>query len=519
MRQVIALAVACVLASAVAPSAQEAGALQTAATTLGTATVQTLQFTASGGNFSVGQNYTPADPWPRVTVKSYTAVINYGQASMRVDLVREMGTTMPRGGGAPFTGEQRQTQIVSGNFAWNQQPAPPQAPAPPERGRITVQEGAVMTGTQVLPPAPINQPAAGAQVERMQFLWATPQGFVRAATANKATTKSLKGGATEVAFTLPTGQKMVGVINAMGQVEKVQFWIDQSIVGDMLVETTFTGYKNFGSVMFPSRLVQTQDGYPSLDLTIESVTANPMVNLPVPANVMNAPAPAAPMVASEKLGDGLFYLTGGTHHSLAVEMKDHIVVVDLPNSQARAQAVLAKAKELIPNKPVRFVVTSHHHWDHLGGIREAFAEGATIVTHESNKAFLERVAKTPHTIAPDRQAMVKGRAKIQAVKAKAVLTDGTRVVELHLLTGYEHTGDMLVVYLPKEKILAEPDAWTPPGQVGGAIVVTAVPAAKTLYDNIKRLKLDVATIAPFHGNRKSDVAEVGRAAGIANATN
>jgi glyoxylase-like metal-dependent hydrolase (beta-lactamase superfamily II) len=491
--------------------------LQTAATALGTENLQTLQFTATGAQYSLGQNYTPTEAWPKVTVKSYTAVVNYMQGSMRVDLVREMGAMMPRGGGAPFTGEQRQTQIVSGNFAWNQVPAPP--PAAPERGRVTVQEITAATGTQIIPPPPVNQAAAATQVERMLLVWTTPQGFVRAATANNATTKKGKNNATDVEFKLPSGQRMAGTINAQGQVEKVQTWIDQSIVGDMLVETTYSGYKDFGGVTFPSRLVQTQDGFPTLELDITAVTANPMVNLPVPANVMNAPAPPAPTVASEKLGDGLFYLTGGTHHSLAVEMKDHIVVVDLPNNQARAAAVLAKAKEVIPNKPVRFVVTSHHHWDHLGGIREAFAEGATIVTHESNKKFLERVAKSPHTINPDRQEMVKGKAKIQTVKEKGVLTDGTRTIELHLLTGYEHTGDMLVVYLPKEKVLAEPDAFTPPAQAGGAIVSTAVPYAKALYDNIKRLKLDVATIAPFHGGRKADVAEVGKAGGVANATN
>ena len=130
--------------------------------------------------------------------------------------------------------------------------------------------------------------------------------------------------------------------------------------------------------------------------------------------------------------------------------------------------MIAKAKELIPNKPIRYVVTSHHHWDHLGGIRAAMDEGATIVTHQSNKAFLERVAKTPHTIEPDRLATSKKAVKIQTVGDKGQLTDGTRTIELHRLTGYEHTGDMLVVYLPKEKILAEPDAFTPPAQAGDA---------------------------------------------------
>src|SRR5207248_9898713 len=186
--------------------------------------------------------------------------------------------------------------------------------------------------------------------------------------------------------------------------------------------------------------------------------------------------------------------------------------VDVPNNVARATAVLAKAKELVPNKPIRYIVTSHHHWDHLGGIRMAMNEGATIVTHQSNKAFLERVAKTSHTINPDPLSTSKKPAKIQTVGDKYVLSDGNRMIELHLMKGYEHTGDMLVVYLPKEKLLAEPDAFTPPPQPGTPLVRTAVPYAKTLYDNIQRLKLDVQVIVPFHGTRTGDMAELKQAA-------
>jgi glyoxylase-like metal-dependent hydrolase (beta-lactamase superfamily II) len=182
----------------------------------------------------------------------------------------------------------------------------------------------------------------------------------------------------------------------------------------------------------------------------------------------------------------------------------------VPNGEERASAVLAKAKELVPGKPIRYVVTSHHHWDHLAGIRTAMDEGATIVTHQTNKAFLERVAKTPHTLNPDKLAASKKSVKIQAVGAKGTLTDGTRTIELHLLTGYEHTGDMLVVYLPKEKILAEPDAFTPPEPSTAPLVVTAVPYAAALYDNIQRLKLNVQMIAPFHGVRTTDLAELAK---------
>jgi glyoxylase-like metal-dependent hydrolase (beta-lactamase superfamily II) len=409
-----------------------------------------------------------------------------------------MGTTMPRGGGAPFTGEQRQDQLVSGNFAWNLPvvAAPPPAPA----GQAPA-----------APPAgPPPAAAPGTQLERMLMIWSTPQGFIKAAMANNATTKAVPGG-TEVSFLVGGKYKMTGLINSRNEVEKVQTWIDQSIVGDMPVDTMYSDYKNFGGVMFPSHIVQNQDGYPALDLTVAEVLTNLPVDITVPDAVRNAQAPPV-MVTSQKLADGVFYLTGGTHHSLAVEESNYIVLVDTPNNEARAAAVIAKAKDLIPRKPIRFIVTSHHHWDHLGGIRTAMAEGATIVTHASNKAFLERVAKTPHTIAPDKLAMSPKPLKIQTVQAMGKLGD-THPIQLHLLTNYEHTGDMLVVYLPKEKVLAEPDAFTPPPMAGTPLVPSAVPYAAALYENIQRLKLDVQTIAPFHGNRTTDVAEVAKAAG------
>src|SRR5712672_364759 len=139
------------LAVAAISSAQQADALKAAADALGVGKLKTLQFTGSGANFSVGQNFTPSEPWPRVTVKSYTATINYDTGSMRQELLREMGTVMPRGGGAPFTGEQRQTQVVSGNYAWNVVAAPAGQAAPPAA------------------------PAPGNQMERMLLLWTTPQ--------------------------------------------------------------------------------------------------------------------------------------------------------------------------------------------------------------------------------------------------------------------------------------------------------------------------------------------------------
>lgn len=464
------------------------GELTLAASALGSGTVRTLRITASGSMFTVGQNFTAADAWPPVTLKSYTALLNYETGSMRLDVLREMGTVMPRGGGAPFTGEQRLIQMSSGPFAWN---APP-VPASPGGAAPAV-------------------PAPETAVERMLQLWATPHGFVRAAMANQATLKKT-GSGTEVSFVIGGKYRMTGLINEQHRVVRVLTWINHPVPGDMPVETAYSGYRDFGGVLYPSHITQKQDGFPSLDLMVASVTANPEAEIAVPDTV-KAFQPPPSTVDFAKLADGVFFLTGGTHHSLVIEMKDHLVVVDAPNNDERARAVLAKAKEIVPGKPIRYVVTTHHHWDHLGGIRAAIDEGATIVTHSSDKALLQRVAKASHTLVPDSLAASNKGLKVRVVGAKGTLTDGTRTIELHLMTGYEHAGDMLMIYLPKEKILAQADAFVPPATPTSPIVITAVPFAASLYDNIQRLKLDVQTIVPFHGARTLELAEVARDGG------
>jgi len=503
VRRFTVLAGSCTLVLAAVLAARQRDVLKTADETLTASAIKTLRFTASGATFSVGQNFSPNEPWPRVALKNYTAVIDYGTSSIQQELVREMGATMPPGGGVPFTGELRQIQGATGNYAWDM-PVPEDSEAgslpagpctPPEAG-----------GT-----APQTAPAPEDQLPCILMLWATPQGFVKAAIANHATTTRTKDG-TEVSFTILGKHKMTGIINAKYQVERVRTWADQSIVGGMLVETEYRDYKDFGGVPFPSHIMQTTDGFPSLDLTVTSVTNNPAVEIQVPKMVRNAP-PAPVIVHSQKLAEGVFWLTGGSHHSLAIEMNDHIVLADTPNGEARASAVIAKAKELIPGKPIRYVIAMHHHWDHLGGIRTAINEGATIVSAQLNQAFLERAATAPHAIKPDLLSISQKPLKLQTVNGEGTLTDGTRTIKLYTMSGFEHTADMLLVYLPTEKILAEADAYTPPLTPATPLIAPKVPYAAALRDNIQRLKLEVRVIAPFHGGRTVDMSEVSAQAG------
>src|SRR5258708_35395151 len=99
---------------------------------------------------------------------------------------------------------------------------------------------------------------------------------------------------------------------------------------------------------------------------------------------------------------------GSNANSVAVEFKDFIAVGEAPTSEARSSAVIAEIKKTIPNKPIRYVVVTHHHFDHSGGIRTYAAEGATVITDDHNKDYFQKVVLGPQSRAlePDRLSPV-----------------------------------------------------------------------------------------------------------------
>jgi len=428
--------------------------------------VKSIQFSGTGHLAAVGQAWNPTSPWPETIVKSYTRTIDYGSQSSREELVRNEGDPPAKGGAAPFGGDQRQVNLVSGQYAWNQ---PGNAP----------------------------QPAVAAAEERQLQIWLTPHGFLDGAMQNNATARKGKGG-TEVSFTAMGKFKVTGTVDSQGMVTKTETRIPNPVLGDMLVETDYSAYKDFNGVKFPTVIVQKQGGYPLLDLAVTDVKTNVPLDLTVPDAVKQAKLPPV-VVQTQKLGDGLWWLGGGSHHSVVVEYPTYITVIESPLNDERALAVIAEAKKLVPNKPIKYLVNTHNHFDHLGGVRAFVPEGATIITNAMNKAYYEKIFNAPHTLAPDRLSQNPKKATFITVKDKYVLSDGGREIDIIHIENDNHNAGMLMVYIPKEKVLVEADDFTPPAPNGPAPAPRAVNFTKNLNANIDRLKLDVVTIAPLHG--------------------
>jgi glyoxylase-like metal-dependent hydrolase (beta-lactamase superfamily II) len=488
MRRSLITAIAIGCAAALAACGPRAGTLEAANETLGSAQINSIEFSGSGRWYQFGQAPNPTLPWPQFDVSRYTAVINYTTPAARVQMTRLQ--TVEPGRVRPAPVEAKVDQNVSGATAWN----------------VPVPAAGAPAGA---PPVPQGQPAA--VEERVMEIWTTPHGFLRAAAANNATVQPNSSGGSDVSFAIGKN-RYAGTINAQNVVERVQTWIDNPVLGDTPVEFAYSDYRDFGGVMFPSRIVRTQGGHPVLDITVSAVTANAPADVPVPAEA-NAAAPPV-TVTVQKLADGVYYLTGGTHHSVAVDQKDHIVVVEGPQNEARSLAVIAKVKETIPNKPIRYLINTHAHFDHSGGLRTYVDEGATIVTHEMNRPYYEQAWAAPRTINPDRLAQSKKAATFETFTDKHVLTDGSRTIEIHQIAGGGHNDAFAMVYFPKEKILVEGDAYTPLA-ANAPPPAAANPYSVNLHENIQRLKLDVRQIAALHGPRLTTIADLRAAIGQA----
>ena len=441
------------------------GVVQSAADAIGATTLQSIQYAGSGSAFPLGQAASPGGPWPRFELTKYVASIDYTVPVMREETVRRDIEFPPRGGGAgPFIAATGQGGM---------------RPIPGDVIQTLTRDGRTEAG----------------QIQ----IWMTPHGFLKAAATHKVlVTPARVGGRTLQEVSLDLGPRTItAFINDRHLIERIATRVAHPLLGDMPVETVFSDYKTFAGVQFPTRIVQRQGGHPTMDVTVADVRpGGGSVALPP-----SAPRPPAspPTVTTEleKIAEGVSFLTGGAPFSVLVEFSDHVVIIEAPQDAARSEATMAAVRRAMPSKPIRYVVNTHHHFDHSGGLRGYVAEGIPILTHDKNKPYFERMLRSPITLDPDRLARSPRAPVIDTVGDKRVLRDDRMTMELHLLRGNLHAETLLVAYLPKQKLLVQADAFHP--RPGATPLPSPPPFTVNLVENIRRLKLDVERVVHVHG--------------------
>ena len=451
--------------------------LDAVASALGAANLNSIQFGGRGSDFLLGQQYEGGQPWPRFTVPRYTVDIDFTSSSIRDDRIRSQGTNPPRGGGNQPIDEQRQVWLASGaaKVAWNQN-GQNAGPGGAERDQRPALEG------------------------RLAQIWLTPHGFIKAAMANNATVRTETFGAkprTLIAFVAPTKAKFEATVNDQHLITRIETWLHSPVIGDTLYEAAFFDYKDFGGVKFPTRIIQREGGFPVLDVAIGDVKPNGAAAIQVPPAILQR-GPAPPFVSQpQKLADGLWSIpVNPRDKTFAVEFTDYIVAIEAPQNEEQSIIGIDAIKKVIPNKPIRYIVNTHLHFDHSGGLRTYVAEGATVLTWTGNIPYFQEVWANPQTIDPDRLQKSGRKPTFEGIVAQRTFSNGPQEMVIYHYAGNMHTPGMLMVYFPKTRMLIEADSYNPPGNPNTA--PNAMPNLVQWMGVVRDLGLEIDTLLPIH---------------------
>jgi glyoxylase-like metal-dependent hydrolase (beta-lactamase superfamily II) len=367
-----------------------------------------------------------------------------------------------------------------------------------------------------------------------EALRATASGLLMAMRANPDQLKPSSDMVVAGSVALPTvgyGPFLVGFDAQTGLPAVVRTLDYDNMWGDVNYDVVYAGWNRVGDVTVPMSRRYELNGRLVQEVRLTNVQWNPPVDaskFEVPAglrsdsskpatgyvphqwvlrrqfigtymdsnNVMFDARATKSLVLNE-LAPGTFHVAGGTHNSLLVEMSDHLVVVDAPVSDAQSLWVVSQAKARFPNKPIKWLVLTHHHMDHAGGIRGYLAEGATLVVGQGAREHFRKVLAAPMTRNPDMQPRDFSQVPIMEVPDSHVITDarGRQFIAYAMLDN-PHAKGLLMGYVPDAKLGFVTDVWSP----GVPLPDKPNPGLMSVVNTVKRAGIQPERFAGGHGS-------------------
>ena len=198
----------------------------------------------------------------------------------------------------------------------------------------------------------------------------------------------------------------------------------------------------------------------------------------------------------QEVAPGVHHVQGGTHHSLVVEMSDHLVVMDAPVTDAQSVWLVGQTRARFPGKPIRWLALTHHHMDHAGGLRGILAEGATLVVGQGAGAHYRRVLAAPTTRNPDLKPQSFHMTPILEVPDSHVMSDSSGREVIVYGMDNPHAKGMLMGWVPHAKIGFVTDIWSP----GVPLPAKPNPGLASVVNTVKRAGLQPERFVGGHGS-------------------
>lgn len=273
-----------------------------------------------------------------------------------------------------------------------------------------------------------------------------------------------EGGLTLVDITLDSDDELTLAIRPPMNLPAWIRWVTpQQNLGEVTYTTHYTGFIPYDGVYLPLGYNTKQDwrdveyfkmwvdGY-YLDTEIEDLSA--------PQEVLAQEIPGGfdpDSLEVEAVARGIWRITGGT---MVIEFTDHMTLYEVGGGIDRVKAVVALARTIVPEKPVTEVIVSHHHFDHTRGLRQAIAEGLTVISRRNNGVIFEEMASHPAPNFPDDLERNGETLEFIPVDDSMVLEDDSMRVELYHTINNNHTADNLFAYVPEHNMIIEADVAT-----------------------------------------------------------
>ncbi|GFE87687.1 MBL fold metallo-hydrolase [Steroidobacter agaridevorans] len=430
-----------------------------------------LAYQDGGGNISSS----PLAPQKWININAHQRTLDFPNERMRLQQrnVQDFVFAYDRN----MTGAVRLDQSLDGDIAYN---------VGPDGKSVRASEGTM-------------------RARRIEML-NNPVSIVRAALDPRAKLGRLTrdGSVNIVDFTTKHGEQMSLALDVQTHLPAWVSWVaPHANFGDVTYRTNFVGYQREGDrdrtpILLPSGYNTVSDfrNVVQYKLYVDKYVIDaPEDSLPGATQQMIAaavpPDAERPNVEAVPVAKGVWYLKGRGNSTL-FEFDDHLVLYEAYGSESNALAIIAKARQTVPNKPLTHVILSHHHIDHTGGLRAAVSEGLTVIANRENVAYVQEVTSRPARHFPDALARSGRKANVVAVDDRLELKDGSMTVQVLRVIGNSHFADGLIAYVARDRLVAEGDlvdeGWN------------LVWWGNSYPDTVNFWKLEVEWDLPVHGN-------------------